>query len=643
MNIEILEMHLQNFKGIKQLSINFKPVTFIFGDNGTGKTTIFDAFTWLLFGKDSSDRKDFNIKTLDKNNKPINKVNHEVAATLIIDNVQHTFKRVFKEKWVKKRGQEETEFSGHETEFYYNDVPLSQNEYKGKIDALINENVAKLITSPTYFNSMKWQDRRNVLTELAGTITDADIASSNEEFTKLINQLTGKSLVEYKREVAAKRKKIKDELETIPTRIDEANRSIPEEQNWDEISAKITQLEKQMDDIENYINDVNTAAEKDSKAALQKQGELHQLKSQLQALEQNQGSEVRLRVSELEGKVRVHQNTINADNAQVKIFKDKIADRTAKIEQLGKENESLRNKWAQVNAEEFTMDESRLCCPTCKTPFEESKKEETITNFRNNFNADKTSRLDKINGTGLSNKNQIELYQKDISDYRKAIEECELRIDDNKKDLAIIQSEIETLSNTPIAANPEIETLKAKIKDFVVPKINKPDVSQYQNQKKEVQAEVNALNAKLSERGQIDRIKKRIDELKADEKKLAQEMAELERTEFVIDSFNKTKIEAIEQRINDKFKVVKWKMFEAQINGGESEICECMVNGVPYSDVNTAGKINAGIDIINALTAHYNVTAPIFIDNRESVNELITCNSQLINLVVSKDKKLLIQ
>ena len=140
MEIKIFSLKLKNFKGIKDLKIDFNcQNTNIYGANATGKTTIFDAFKWLFFDKDSNDRKDFNIKTLDSNNKPIHFLEHEVEAILVIDGVDMTFKKVFQEKWVKKRGQSEQEFSGHETNYWIDEVPVKKKDYEEKINNLRRE------------------------------------------------------------------------------------------------------------------------------------------------------------------------------------------------------------------------------------------------------------------------------------------------------------------------------------------------------------------------------------------------------------------------------------------------------------------------------------------------------------------------
>ncbi|MGI8600291.1 MAG: ATP-binding protein, partial [Chitinophagaceae bacterium] len=175
MNIILRKLQLTNFKGIKNLSCEFSHETFIYGENATGKTTVMDAFLWLLFGKDSTDRKDFEVKTLDKAGNVIEKTDHEVYALLDVDGRDIELKRVLREKWQKKRGSVEAEFTGNETLYFWNDVPCQQKEFQAKINNLVDESIFKLLTSPLYFNSLPWQNRRDVLIGIAGDVTDAEV------------------------------------------------------------------------------------------------------------------------------------------------------------------------------------------------------------------------------------------------------------------------------------------------------------------------------------------------------------------------------------------------------------------------------------------------------------------------------------
>ena len=174
-NVKLMELSLLNFKGIRKIRVRFGDETYVYGRNATGKTTLMDAFLWLCFRKDSQGRTDHEIKTLDSNNQPYRKLEHEVTGMFEVDGEKIELKRVYREKWVKKRGSAKEEFTGHEVEHFWNGVPLSETEYKAKIAELFDENVFRLVTNTSYFNSLKWQDRREVLVQIAGEVSDDEV------------------------------------------------------------------------------------------------------------------------------------------------------------------------------------------------------------------------------------------------------------------------------------------------------------------------------------------------------------------------------------------------------------------------------------------------------------------------------------
>jgi exonuclease SbcC len=299
MKMLLKSMTLLNFKGVRNLTINFSKVTNISGENRTGKTTIVDAFFFLLWGKNSYDVKDFNIKTLDKENNPIPKLNHEVSAVIEIDDYDQTFRRVYKEKWTKKKGSEITEMTGHVTELYINDVPFQLKEYQSKIDGIINEELLKLLTNPLYFNSntnsWKWQNRREVLSKIAGNVTDAEVAGDNEDFLALLALLNNKSIEEFKREIASRKKRLKDDLARVPIRIDEATRSMPIVENWSVLETKIGIQNTRIAEIEKQMEDKTLAHQTELNKIRDKQNDLHQLKLNLSSAEQSAKSDKQTR------------------------------------------------------------------------------------------------------------------------------------------------------------------------------------------------------------------------------------------------------------------------------------------------------------------------------------------------------------
>ena len=217
------ELTLINFKGIKNRTITFGQTTEVRGANATGKSTINDAFTWVLFGKDARGTNDtkFGIKTVGPDGKAYEKLDHEVTAVLNVNGEKITLRRCYTEDWVKPRGSAETILKGHTTNYFYNGVPLKEGEYKAKINAIIEEELFKMITNPFYFAGLDWPVQREILLQVAGGVSYEEIAASKDEFKALLTQLSGKDLAEFKAEISARKKKLQEELDKIPTRIDE--------------------------------------------------------------------------------------------------------------------------------------------------------------------------------------------------------------------------------------------------------------------------------------------------------------------------------------------------------------------------------------------------------------------------------------
>ena len=629
MDIRINSMILQNFKGIKSLEINADGKSLsIYGDNATGKTTVFDAFTWLLFGKDSLGRSDFGIKTQDEYGNVMHNLEHSVECELAIDNSILTLKKVFVEKWTKKRGSAEAEFTGHETKYYINEVPSSKGEYTAKIASIIDETLFKIITNPLYFNEhMKWQERRAILLNLCENISDEDILAKDDKFALLADELKGRTISEYKKIIQSKQAGINDELKTIPQRIDEANRAIADVPEVNE-GEKAT-IEKKVADLNDEIVAIKNGVSADA--------ELIALKEKKRQIE-SKTCDVTELVNEL-GKFRNELCEIDSEETncrrKIKMFFDAIQDEE-------KRANAYRNEWHSVNSEQYVGDEN---CPTCG----QALPTEMVETAKQIFNTSKVKRLEEINARGKECARDIAKDTEAHDEWTKKLNSVLERKAEVENEIARVEGLINDAKNN-FADKVKVELVEIDMQIAEAEKIAQNEKDNIGSKIYPIQEQINEEKAKLAEidkailaRDLAEKQKQRIAELSEREKALAGEYANLEKTAFLIDEFIKFKVEMLSEEINSHFKYAKFKLFDVQINGGIAECCEVTYKGVAFQDLNNAARIQIGVDIINTLCKLNDKYVVMFIDNAESCNEIPLSKGQQIRLYVSNDKALRIE
>lgn len=658
--IILKSLTLTNFKGTRSLTIQFGDfITSIFGANQAGKTTVMDAFLWLFFNKDSTGRQDFEIKTLDEQNKPYRKLDHEVSAIIEVDGDQVMIRKSLKEKWVKKQGETVPEFNGHTTSYFWDEVPLKLNEFEAKVSSIVKESIFKLITNAWYFNSRPWQERRSILEDIGGQMTDKQIlqemvAGGRTEYEALLAALTGtKTVDEYKRTIASKKKLIEDELLQFPIRINEANRHLPDQLDYAAISDLHSKATEDLAAVEGLLMNKTSAQKQQQQIITDKLTEVQKLKHERMQLEFDIKNSNRDKKQERQQAITDIQRKINGVTSDINRLTTEYATEEKRIEGLKELKAQLGNKWDSINQETLTFDDNSFCCPTCNRPYDETnvtaKKQEMI----NNFNTNKAARLKEVEEKGVAAAGDIKTGEANLGNIKangttKRAEEQQLQ-----ENLRILQQEDNRLNANEenyiadtIKNDPQIIALDEKVRNLNS-EIEQPgsadDNSALLKQKNDLTQQIRDYNNQLKTKDTRDDILARIKELEGREKEMAAELASFEGIEYSILQFSKEKMAALETRINNRFELVKFKMFEEQINGAEVPCCETLINGVPYSDANTASKINAGLDIINTLSRHYGILAPVFVDNAESVNTLKPIASQMIRLVVSEDKTLRVE
>lgn len=644
--ILLKSLSLVNFKGVRDFSITFNDgITTVCGDNGTGKTTLYDAYLWLLFGKDSTGRSDgangFNVKTNDENGKPIYRLEHSVTAVLDVDGKEIKLQRSLCEKWQKVNGTTD-EVMKDETQYFINDVRTgTKKEYQAEISEIIPEDVFRMITNPYFFTSLSADTQKEMLLEMVGNIDDEEVAATNPEFIALLDEVNGTSLAKWAKEVAAKKKACNDALVTIPASIETAKKLMPESEDWSALEKQLKSLQDSVKGIDAQISDKSALNDE----AYKRKMELRNKQSQKRMMLQDRESAIRMEtnaahnkaiaeIQQMEGELSINQTNVSRYRNEKKATDDKVAELNTKLV-------DMREQFKTIAKEQFTEPNGDvLVCPTCGEPYKGENLENAIAKLRGNFEQNKAKRQKDIQTKGKQYKAE---YDKAVEQQTKLtgliakLEDEALTI---KGNIEIKKAHIPVAGNADeaIASDEQCIALRNDIADIdnqLKIEVPQADVSELQSSKNNINAQIADINKRLGKRAMIERVSKEVAEL--EEKRISnnQAKADLERWEDVYTRFQKSKDEVLMQRINGLFSVVSFSFVKDQKNGGEKITCYCSVNGVPYADVNTAGKLNAGLDIINAICATKGICAPLFVDNSESVVDIIPTIAQQVRLVVA--------
>jgi len=667
--MKINNLTLTNFKGIPQLTVTLNGNdTTIYGNNGTGKTTIYDAFLFLLFGKDSQSNTKFSIKPI---NAPKG-TEVSVTGTFEINEKTVELKKVLKENWTRKRGAMEETYAGDVTYCYVNEVPYKVTEYNEYIKGICDEEVFKLLTNPLHFNqNIKWQDRRKTLFTICGDVTD------NQMFTELLsaygqaeqglkNALTSlqenptderemaklkvvqetlsnlkgyktlheamgeRTFEEFKKILADRRKSINKEIELIPTKINEASLSIIEV-DLKLAGENLAVLKPQQIELETELNKVQTGA-----SISKLNAQLSDLKTQLSNLERENNQHRNTQEDKQRDKNKVEIENLTEKYSKtltdIKQLKAKKLDLQREMETQKKLEE--RYKKEQIAVDVQRIDDLETVCPTCNQPIPQEQLEQAKKTFDDNKNKK----------------------CKELSSFRLLAKEEALKME---KEIKNIDNQLQPLTTQEKLISDKLQALKNITVEYT-------DLQGYAGNKASLQAQIQATeselsNAKVNLTQEIERLKsalqtvrsevekntkvalqdeqnisarQRISDYEVQQKDYIKLFEETEKQLYYCDLFTKKKVDLITEQVNSKFKIAKFKLFNTLVNGGIEDCCEVVVEGVPFSDLNNAMKINIGLDVIFTLQQHYKFAPPVFVDNAESVTDVYKLNSQMIKLVV---------
>lgn len=634
MKATIKSLTLQNFKGCKEKTYQFdgKNAT-VSGANASGKTTILDAFWWCLFNKDSLGNEKFSLRPLNEKGNVVHNVEIKVSVLMDLNGREMEFTKTQKEKWVKKRGTDVTELAGNENLYEIDGYPKSEKDYKIAISEIVSEEIFKMITSPTYFPSMKWKDQRDILMRFVSDVSDYDLASGKSDFAELLEEIQkAPSLDDIKAKYQKALNEWKKKQLEIPVRIDELEKS--------KVDIDVAELELQRNAISEKIISNNEKMEDVSKTSSEYQtlsNEVMQLKFEESDLVRKLNEQNTSKRKELFDLIDGKEGVLNVNKRDVMRLENEIKSLESNIQMAETKIQQLRDEYTSVYGVKF--DENSLVCSFCGQEYPTDKKEKIKADFEKN----KADKLQKITDDGNETKVKIQSLKKDLEEKKSSLEKYKGQMETHINEIEVLKSKLERLPVTiDVSQSQEYKDLKEKIaeKEMALSKISNTDdirrsIEDENRQLNQALLEVERQIAKSEQNNDID---ERISQLQVEQREIAQKVADQEKMLYLLEEFIRYKMDMISESINNRFDGINFKLFENQINGGLKETCEITVNGVPYGSLNNGHRIVAGLQIIKALQGLYDVSMPVFIDNAESVNDfnLPSMDCQLILLKVSE-------
>lgn len=682
-NIKLLKMHIQNFKGCKDREISFGEKTAIGGVNASGKTTVFDAFTWLLFGKDSLGKSSFDIRPKDKAGNMINNVEISVEATICFGEDEYVLKKVQKQIWRKKRGTNITEFQGNVNEFEINGYPKSEKEFKEFVHAEIDENIFNLITNPNAFNALPWKEQREVLMKFVGNFSNVEIAQQfGERFQKLVPELKIASTDDILKKYTKAKNTLNKNMVEIPARIDEISKQLVTADVGaleTERAAKEVALKKVEDEITGGAYKLETINDL-RKQVMDKKITLSEIQNTANEQLAKERMDSRVKFDEV-------QKVFFAVQDQMKQLERERTEYINEKERCEREKNRLLEEWRKGKKSEFAeyvapapyvepepLKESDLICPTCGQALPEEVKQKRMADYEEKcrrekalyeaqcdaykkkyeknkevFQTKKDQDLKRITEAGQKAADAVRANQKLIDERTNVLESLRSKFDASKAEYDSMKQAFDTIpAVADVSENPayvktkeEIVAIEKQIEELSKESSGKAEL---EAKKAVLKDEITEIEAKIKAADNT-KVNGRIAELEEEQKAVGQKIAEQEQMIDLTEDFIRVKMDQISNAINDKFQIVSFRLFEDQINGGLKETCECTVNGVPFSSLNNGHRVIAGLDIIRSLSELYGVSAPVFIDNSEAVNteNFPEMDAQMIHLVVTDDKELKVE
>ena len=633
--VKIIRLVLENFKCHACLHLDLAGEDrSILGDNASGKTSIYDGLTWLLFGKDSSGSSD--PETIKPLNAAGEVADHQaitlVEAELAVDGEPLVLRRAMREVWTTRRGSSEQVYGGNATDYMVNGVPMKKGAYDERVRQIMPEDLFRMLTSVSWFPAgIRWQERRNLLIDMAGSLTDQQIIAQEPRFRDLLDSLGPLSMADYKAKILAQKRSLSGTRDDIPARISECQKALEGLEKLDVAAAR-----KKAEELEGQLN-----AARQELASMENNTAVKEQELALRVAEQE--------LAELDRENRAYRREQESRQPDLRGLEMELADKRYRLDTvrryqegdrqwLQRLEESLqqcRDRWAEADREVY----GGGVCPTCGQALPEEQRQQGARRFQ----IRKQEKLAAIEQEAKGHKVQMQALQerldqesKEIASLEEAIGTAQEALDQARKatvtveDLADYEDRAGEIRHKIQAAKEKIDRIR---RGYATAAMGLQDTIQT------LRGELAQANSIIAQEATAERTRARIGQLQEEARNAAQALEAVERMLVMMEEYTRFKTRFVEERINGLFKIARFRLFREQANGGLEDRCDVVVDGVPYAALNSGMKINVGIDIINTLSRHYGVTVPLFVDNAESVTCLEPSLAQVVRLVVSESDK----
>lgn len=646
------KIRIRNFRGLVSFEANLEGRSVrISGANGLGKSSVADAITWVLFGKDSRRRTAFPIDPVDDAGRIIHNLDVSVELEMLIDGQPTTLRRRRQEKWVQKRGMTREQLDGHQTTCYIDGRPLPSSDFSSHVDTIVKEELFRALTTPDCFPSLPMDQQYRLLVKIVGTRTLTEIAAKDEEALKVVDELGQRSIDQYRQGLSYDLQRTRKELELIPVRLSEVQGFIEQvkakgadgktaQRHAKGIEEKLRQVTQEIDSMAGVVRAEN-ARYNDQRAYIQ------QLRQQRAAIEdriEKQNREARTLHQSLVCKAK---EELEATEERHTAAKTMLGLHERRLKDLEQQLEDFRSRWEEVERQSFSWNAEEAVCPTCGQPLPQDQADQKRVDAEMRFNERKMKQQDALDEEGKKLAASKQRLQDLSAAAREEMATAERLTPEARERLS--KAEAEPIEQADYHDASDWQRLSCEI-DQRMKELEQttqaqepPQLAALRTEEQAYRKELRLLQQTIDRSKQIDEYIRREKELQKWRTTLSGDVARMQTRLEAAERLQLMEANDLQQRVNDLFPSVRFRLSRELLNGREVGHCELSVDGVPYSGLSTSERINAGLELINALARHYNIVAPIVIDNAEAVNKVAPTLGQQILLEVSPAKKLSVE